>query len=104
MMLRLGPLRLHWSLLLGAALFCTLQPRPLLLLGYAAVLLIHLTGHAMAAPGVRGVPIHGLGAEIDCEQSPLRRSIRAWPGPLAEPAALLAASLLHLPAALPDAL
>src|SRR3954468_22054998 len=51
--LRLGPLRLHWSLLLGAALFCALEPRPLLLLGYAAVLATHVLGHALAVAGTR---------------------------------------------------
>jgi Zn-dependent protease len=102
-MLKLGPLRLHWSLLLGAALFCTAQPRPGLLLGYAAVLLVHLAGHALAAggAGVRGVALHGLGGELilDRELPPLARSISALAGPLAQLAALGAAlaagALLH---------
>ena len=56
-MLRLGPLRLHWSLLLGAALFCALEPRPLLLLGYLAVLFAHVAGHGLAVMGTRrGAP------------------------------------------------
>src|SRR2546430_660789 len=57
-MLRVGPLRLHWSLLLGAALFCALQPRPLLLAGYAAALAAHVGGHAIA---LAGAPPRGRG-------------------------------------------
>ena len=63
-MLKLGPLRLHWSLLLGAALFCALTPHPLLLIGYGAALLAHVTGHSFAVLGtrlsVRGVMLHAL--------------------------------------------
>jgi Zn-dependent protease len=100
-MLRLGPLHLHWSLLLGAALFCTAQPRPGLLLGYAAVLLVHLTGHALASGGARGVVLHGLGGELllDRELPPLRRSVCALAGPLAQllalAGALVASAALH---------
>jgi Zn-dependent protease len=98
-MLKLGPLHLHWSLLLGAAIFCTAQPRPGLLLGYAAVLLVHLAGHALASRGasVRGVAVHGLGGELllDHEMPPLRRSIVALAGPLAQLAALAGAVMLH---------
>jgi len=66
--LRLGPLRLHWSLLLGAALFCALQPRPLFVLGYATVVLAHVLGHALAVAGtglrVEGAMLHALGGEL----------------------------------------
>ena len=110
-MLRLGPLHLHWSLLLGATLFCAAQPRPLLLLGYAAVLLAHVAGHAAALPGTRvgvsAVMLHGLGGELlgDGETTPLRRSAIALCGVLAQ-AALMTAALLArdaLPADLHDA-
>ena len=96
-MLRLGPLRLHWSILLGALLFCAAQPRPLLLLGYAAVLLAHVTGHALAVAGthlaVSGVMVHGLGGELlgDGEVTPVRRSLIALSGVLAQLALLCAA-------------
>src|SRR5262249_16303670 len=82
-MLRVGPLRLHWSLLLGAALFCAAQPRPLLLLGYAAILAAPVLGHALAVTGaplrVEGVSLHALGGELlgTGDVSPLRRSIIA---------------------------
>src|SRR3954466_15292837 len=98
-MLRLGPIRLHWSLLLGAALFCALQPRPLLLAGYVAVLLAHVVGHALAVAGTRlrvgGVFLHGLGGELlgEGEVAPLRRSLIALGG-IAGQAALLVLALL----------
>ncbi|MCA1829573.1 MAG: hypothetical protein LC689_21830 [Myxococcales bacterium] len=108
-MLRLGPLHLHWSLLLGGALFCAIQPRPLLLLGYAAVLLAHVVGHAAALPGtklgVNAVMLHGLGGELlgEGEATPLRRSVIALFGVLGQLALLGAALLLPLPADLHDA-
>jgi stage IV sporulation protein FB len=110
--IRLGPLRLHWSLLLGAPLFCAITPDPLLLLGYAAVLLAHVTGHALATAGtplsVRGVLLHALGGELmgEGDVSPLRRSAIAAAGVLAQLALLLAALAFRhsLPPALADAL
>src|SRR3954468_4365889 len=98
-MLRLGPLRMHWSLLLGAALFSALQPSPLLLAGYAAVLVAHVLGHALAVTGtglrVEGVMLHALGGELlgTGEVSPVRRSLIALSGVLAQ-AMLLAVALL----------
>ena len=108
-MLRLGPLRLHWSLLLGAALFCALQPRPLLLLGYAAVLLAHLLGHALALAGTRlrvdGVMLHALGGELlgEGEVSPVRRSLIALCGVSAQAALLALALLVPMPGDLQEA-
>src|SRR5262249_57512120 len=90
-MLRVGPLRLHWSLLLGAALFCAAQPRPLLLLGYLAILAAHVAGHALAVTGaplrVEGVALHALGGELlgTGNVSPLRRSVIAACGVPAPP-------------------
>ena len=98
-MLRLGPIQLHWSLLLGAALFCALEPHPLLLLGYAAVLLAHVAGHALAVQGtklsVSGVMLHGLGGELLGEgaATPLRKSVIALGGVLGQ-LALFAGALL----------
>jgi hypothetical protein len=111
-MLKLGPLRLHWSLLLGAALFTALSPRPLLLLGYAAVLFAHVAGHAFAILGTRlsatGVMVHALGGELlgEGEVTPLRRSLIALGGVLAQLALLAFAALAvrHLPPDLADAL
>ena len=106
-MLRLGPVQLHWSLLLGAALFCTLEPRPLLLLGYAAVLLAHVAGHALLVLGtplsVGGVLLHGLGGELlgEGQATPLRKSVIALGGVLGQ-LALLGCSLLAVHALPPD--
>jgi Zn-dependent protease len=111
-MLKLGPLRLHWSLLLGAALFTALQPHPLLLLGYATVLFAHVAGHALAVAGTRlsvnGVMLHALGGELlgEGEVTPLRRSLIALSGVLAQLALLAGAALAvrHLPPDLAEAL
>jgi len=108
-MLRLGPLRLHWSLLLGAALFCAVQPRPLLLAGYLAVLLAHVVGHALAVAGtptrVDGVLLHGLGGELlgEGEVSPVRRSLIALGGVAGQAALLAVALLASMPHDLHDA-
>jgi Zn-dependent protease len=108
-MLRLGPLRLHWSLLLGAALFCALEPRPLLLAGYAAVLAAHVLGHALATAGtpsrVEGVLLHALGGELlgEGEVAPVRRSLIALGGVAGQAALLVLALLAPLPADLHDA-
>lgn len=108
-MLRLGPLRLHWSLLLGAALFCALQPSPLLLGGYAAVLGAHVLGHALAVAGtglrVEGVMLHALGGELlgTGEVSPVRRSLIALSGVLAQAMLLAVALFATFPAGLAEA-
>lgn len=108
-MLRLGPLHVHWSLLLGGAVFCALEPRPLLILGYLAVLLAHVFGHALALSGTRvgvsAVMLHGLGGELlgEGEVSPLRKSVIALAGVGAQLAILLAALLVRLPTDLHDA-
>lgn len=100
-MLKLGPLRLHWSLLLGAVLFCAAQPRPAFLLGYAAVLLAHALGHLLALRGsklsLQGLLVHGLGVELVTagDATPLRRSALALAGPLCQLA--LACGSLWLP-------
>src|SRR5207237_2878162 len=103
--------RLHWSLLLGAALFCALEPRPLLLLGYLAVLFAHIAGHGLAVMGTRlgvsGVMLHGLGGELlgEGEVPPVRRSMIALAGVLGQ-LALFSIALSargHLPPDLAEA-
>ena len=109
-MLRLGPVRLHWSLLLGGFLFCAAQPHPLLLAGYALLLLAHVLGHLLATAGTRlrvsGAMLHALGGELlgEGEVSPVRRSLIALSGVLAQLALLLLALRLAMPAELHDAL
>src|SRR5215813_8860389 len=108
-MLRVGPLRLHWSLLLGAALFCAAQPRPLLLLGYVAVLTAHVAGHALAVIGaplrVQGVMLHALGGELlgTGDVPPLRRSAIAFCGVAAQAVLLAAGLFAPMPEDLRDA-
>jgi len=108
-MLRVGPLRLHWSLLLGLVLFSAPQPRPLLALGYVAVLLAHVLGHALAVAGtplrVEGVLLHALGGELlgSGDVSPLRRSLIALCGVVAQAALLVLALGVALPSELTEA-
>jgi Zn-dependent protease len=109
-MLRLGRLRLHWSLLLGAVLFCAAQPGLLLLAGYALVLAAHVAGHAIATAGaplrVEGVMLHALGGELlgTGEVAPVRRSLIAVCGVAAQALLLGAALFLPLPGDLHEAL
>jgi len=107
--LRLGPLRLHWSLLLGAALFCALQLRPLFVVGYATVVLAHVLGHALAVAGTRlrveGAMLHALGGELlgTGDVSPVRRSFIALSGVAAQAALLALAAFVAMPADLHEA-
>jgi len=107
--LRLGPLRLHWSLLLGAALFCALQPRPLFVVGYATVVLAHVLAHALAVAGTRlrveGAMLHALGGELlgTGDVSPVRRSVIALSGVAAQAALLALAAFVAMPADLHEA-
>jgi Zn-dependent protease len=108
-MLRLGPIQLHWSLLLGGLLFCAAQPHPLLLLGYALLLIADVLGHLLATAGARvrvsAVLLHALGGELlgEGEVSPVRRSVVALCGVLAQLAVLLVALAVAMPADLHDA-
>ena len=108
-MLRLGPLRLHWSLLLGAVLFCAAQPRPLLFAGYLAVLAAHVAGHALAVIGaplrVEAVMLHALGGELlgTGDVPPLRRAAIAFCGVAAQAVLLAVGLLVALPEDLRDA-
>src|SRR5262249_43711648 len=108
-MLRLGPLHLPWSLLLGGLLFFPPRPKPLVLLRYAAVLPVPAAGHAFALPGtkvrVTAVMLHGLGGELlgDGETTPLRKSAIALSGVVAQLALLLTALIVAMPSDLHDA-
>ena len=108
-MLRAGPLRLHWSLLLGAFLFCAAQPHPLLLLGYLLLLAAHVLGHLCATAGTRlrvsGAMLHALGGELlgAGEASSVRVSFIALSGVLAQLVLLLVALWVPMPPDLHDA-
>ncbi|HEY6912348.1 MAG TPA: hypothetical protein VI356_23410 [Myxococcales bacterium] len=105
----MGPIRLHWSLPLGAFLFCAAQPHPLLLLGYALLIAAHVFGHLLATAGTRlrvsGVMLHALGGELlgEGEASGVRRSVIALSGVLAQLAVLIVALRVAMPADLHDA-
>ena len=99
--LKLGPLHLHWSLLLGALLFCAPRFSPLLLLAFAGVTCAHLLGHlaAMLLCGVRpkSLSLHGLGGEFEGAAEPLQSSIIAWGGAVGQAVLVIAGLLLPLP-------
>ena len=108
--LSIGKIHLHWSLALGALLFCAPRFSPLLLAAFAAVVAAHTLGHlaALLACGLRpqALVLHGLGGEIAAGRaaagsqrapSPVESSIVAWGGVLAQGALIACALLRPLP-------
>lgn len=91
-----APIRLHWSLPLGA-LFFTRSAEPGAWLAFALVILAHELGHAVLVARHRcrvvAIDVHGLGGECSYrgDATPLQRSLIAWGGVLAQ-ALLLAAT------------
>lgn len=89
------PIRLHWSIPLGALVFGRFQLVPGFWLGFFLLVLIHETGHALLVRRYRlhveAVEVHGLGGQ--CRYSghptPVERSVIAWGGVLAQGVLLL---------------
>jgi Zn-dependent protease len=81
-----APIRLHWSIPLGAVVFSRFQLVPGFWLGFFLLVLIHELGHAVVvrACGLRvnGIDIHGLGGQcrFDGHPSQLRIALIAWGG------------------------
>jgi Zn-dependent protease len=81
-----APIRLHWSIPLGALVFGRFQLVPGFWLGFFLLVLIHEIGHAIVvrACGMRvnGIDIHGLGGQCryDGYASSLKISLIAWGG------------------------
>jgi hypothetical protein len=86
---------LHWSLALGALLFCAAHPSWMLLFAFAAMIAVHALGHLalLLACGLRpsALVLHGLGAELpqpaatrERPTSPVESSLIAWGGVLAQ--------------------
>lgn len=106
--LSIGKLHLHWSLALGALLFCAARFSLLLFFGFAAMIAAHTVGHlaVLLACGLRPGPLvlHGLGGEFtpagpsrDHLPSPVESSAIAWGGVLAQAALIGFALLVRLP-------
>src|SRR4051812_1374775 len=85
-----APVRLHWSLLLGAALFGGPRWAPGAWLGFALLILAHELGHALLVARQRltvlRIDLHGFGGECTYTGSvtPLGESAIAWGGVLAQ--------------------
>lgn len=101
--LAIGKIELHWSLALGALLFCAPRFSLLLLGAFFAVVAAHAVGHLVAilACGLRpaSLSLHGLGGEVGFtgSKSPVESSAIAWSGALGQGALLVVALLLPLP-------
>ena len=101
------PIRLHFSLPIGALLASRLSFAPAVWLGFFLLVLLHEAGHAALARlfgfEVLGIQIHALGG--DCRYSgtptPRQRSIIAWGGVLAQAALLVVTQLLARLVSLP---
>lgn len=80
------PVRLHWTVLLGALFFSGFRLAPGAWLGFVTVILIHELGHAMVVRITRkealGIDIHGFGGECHWtgNATPIQRSAIAWGG------------------------
>ena len=81
-----APIRLHWTIPLGALVFGRFEIVPGFWLGFFLLVLIHEIGHAIVvrACGMRvnGIDIHGLGGQcrFDGLASSLKIALIAWGG------------------------
>lgn len=93
------PLRLHWSILVGALVFSRLRVAPVFWLGYVLLVLWHELGHALVVRACRqrvlSIEVTGLGGLCHWRgaATPTQRALIAWGGIFAQ-ALLLAAALL----------
>lgn len=80
------PVRLHWSVLLGAVIFSGFRFAPGAWLGFVLVILVHELGHMVVVKLARqralGIDIHGLGGECQWagNATPMQRAAIAWGG------------------------
>lgn len=104
-----APIRLHWTLPLGALVMGRFQFLPGYWLGFVLLILIHEAGHALLVLryrlGLTEIAVHGLGGWCRHAHSgtPLQASAVAWGGVLAQLCAFIAA-LLTLQFAAPQSL
>lgn len=97
---RRTPLRLHWTLPLGAFLLGGARVRPWFWLAYLIVMFVHEAGHAVLAWRFRkrvvALDIHGMGG--DCHwrghATPMERAGIAWGGVLAQALLLLGTAIV----------
>jgi stage IV sporulation protein FB len=85
-----APVRIHWSVVLGALFFTGLRFAPAAWLAFLALVLIHELGHAavVLACGMRVVSVDVLAFGGVCrwtgDSTPLQRAVIAWGGVLAQ--------------------
>ncbi len=85
-----APIRVHWTLLLGALVWSRFQLLPAFWLGFALLILIHELGHALLVVryglGLSEIAIHGAGGYCRHDQSGSRfqEAMVAWGGVLAQ--------------------
>ena len=96
---RRAPIRIHWSMPLGAFVLCGFSFAPGAWLGFLILVLVHELGHALLAGAVGGhvfsIDVHAAGGSCDWtgEVTMKQRAIVAWGGVLAQLAVLLTAPL-----------
>jgi Zn-dependent protease len=85
-----APIRVHWTLLLGALVWSRFQILPAFWVGFAALILIHELGHALVVVryglGLSEIAVHGAGGYCRHEQpgSRFQEALVAWGGVLAQ--------------------
>ena len=97
-----APIRLHWTLPLGALAWSRFSFAPALWLAFAALILLHELGHALLVLkfrlGLSEIAVHGAGGYCRHERAGSRfeESIIAWGGVLAQLSLLLGVKLALL--------
>ncbi len=85
-----APIRVHWTLLLGALVWSRFEIVPAFWLGFALLILIHELGHALLVVryrlGLSEIAIHGAGGYCRHDESGSRfqEALVAWGGVLAQ--------------------
>src|SRR3954469_3557946 len=85
-----APVRVHWTLLVGAFVWGQLRFVPAFWLGFATLILIHELGHALFVLryrlGLSEIALHGAGGYCAHERSGSRYEVAvvAWGGVLAQ--------------------
>jgi stage IV sporulation protein FB len=98
--LRGAPIRVHWSLPLGALLWSNFSFAPAFWLSFTLLILVHELGHALFVLrfrlGLSEVALHGLGGYCAHERSGSRyeESVIAWGGVLAQLALFVVVQLV----------
>ena len=81
-----APIRLHWTVPVGAVVFGRLEFVPGFWLGFVLLVLIHELGHAQVVASCRkrilSIDVHGLGGwcRWDGDATPIQRALIAWGG------------------------